>query len=266
MSKRFLGAFVRAILVLVVVAMPAFLLPDVSQAAQEISLIIGGIAGAFTLFEYASSHPGLIDFRFAPPYNRIRFVTFFVQIVALIFLSRAIVGADAFSADVLTLSDRAAAMMDVPMSPVRVAVAMIGDGGSDAFRELLTRAAAVSFVIAFASFVVFALTLWLFRWPVGRDNFNLWVNLPTFEPSSGRDVESRLFRDGTANVLIGIALPFLIPVLASRAGGWFDPSVLENDQPLIWGCAVWAFLPASLVMRGAALLKVGWLVHRARAR
>ncbi len=264
MSKRFLGAFVRASLVLIVVALPAFLLPDVSQAAQEISLIVGGIAGAFTLFEYASSHPGLIDFRFAPPFNRIRFFTFFFQITALVFLARALANADTFSAEVLSLTDRAVDLTDLPLSPVRVAVAMLGDGSSEAFKAMLARAAATSFVIAFVSFALFTLTLWLFRWPVGRDNFNLWVNLPTFEPASGRDVEVRLFRDGTANVLIGVGLPFVIPVLASRASGWFDPSVLQNHQPLIWGCAVWAFLPASLIMRGSALLKVGWLVRRAR--
>ena len=58
----------------------------------------------------------------------------------------------------------------------------------------------------------------------------------------------------------------MIPVIASRSGGWFDPSVLNNFQPLIWGCAVWAFLPASLIIRGAALVKLGWLVKRARGR
>jgi len=198
--KRLLGAFIRGLLVLAVVALPAFLLPNASQAAQEISLIIGGIAGAFTLFEYASSHP----------------------------------------------------------------IEMIGEDSSETFRSLLGRAAAVSFVISFASFLFFALTLWLFKWPVGRDNFNLWINLPTFEPTSGRDVERRLFRDGTANLLFGIGLPFVIPVIASRSGGWFDPSVLQNYQPLIWGAALWAFLPASLIIRGAALIKVGWLVKRAR--
>jgi len=264
--NRLVGAAIRAFLVLAVVASPAFLLPDVTQAAQEISLIIGAIAGAFTLFEYASSHPGLIDFRFAPPYNRIRFVTFFAQVMALIFLCRATSGSDPFSSDLMAYADQAVVLTNVPFSPVRVAVEMIGEGGTEPFRQLLLRASALSFLIAFASFLFFALTLWLFRWPVGRDNFNLWVNLPTFEPSSGRDVERRLFRDGTANILLGIGLPFLIPVLASRSGGWFDPTVLENYQPLIWGSALWAFLPASLVIRGAALVKVGWLVKRARSR
>ena len=264
MVKRLLGAFLRGLLVLVVVALPAFLLPNASQAAQEISLIIGGIAGAFTMFEYASSHPGLVDFRFAPPYNRIRFITFAVQVIALIFLCRAMTGADAFSDSVLGYADQAVAITNVPLSPVRVAVEMIGEDASESFRTLLARGAAVSFVISFASFLFFALTLWLFKWPVGRDNFNLWINLPTFEPTSGRDVERRLFRDGTANLLFGIGLPFLIPVVASRSGGWFDPSVLQNYQPLIWGAALWAFLPASLIIRGAALIKVGWLVRRAR--
>jgi len=232
--KRLLGAFIRGILVLIVVALPAFLLPNASQAAQEISLIIGGIAGAFTLFEYASSHPGLVDFRFAPPYNRIRFITFAGQVLALIFLCRAVSGADSFSPTILEYADQAVAMTNIPLSPVRIAIAMIGEGGSEAFQS------------------------------VGRDNFNLWINLPTFEPTSGRDVERRLFRDGTANILLGIGLPFLIPVIASRSGGWFDPSVLQNYQPLIWGAALWAFLPASLIIRGAALIKVGWLVKRAR--
>lgn len=246
--------------------MPAFLLPGASRAAQEISLILGAIAGAFTLFEYASSHPGLIDFRFAPPYNRIRFITFFALLASLVFLCRAETGADAFSADILAVADQAVAVTNVFLSPVRVAVEVIGAEESEAHRALLARAAAVSFVISFASFLFFAILLWLFRWPVGRDNFNLWVNLPTFEPSSGRDVERRLFRDGFANILVGLGLPFVIPVIASRAGGWFDPSVLQNHQPLIWGCAVWAFLPASLIIRGAALVKVGWLVKRARGR
>lgn len=263
---RFLGALFRAFLVLVVVAAPAFLLPGISTAAQEISIIVGAIGGAFTLFEYASSHPGLIDFRFAPPYNRMRFLTFAILIAALIFVCRASAGADPFGANVLAFADNMQAIVDVPLSPVNIAIALIGEGGSDAFRTLLGRAASVSFVIAFVAFLFFAMMLWLFRWPVGRDSFNLWVNLPTFEPSSGRDVERRLYRDGFANILVGIGLPFMIPVIASRSGGWFDPSVLQNYQPLIWGCAVWAFLPASLIIRGAALLKLGWLVKRARGR
>ena len=103
---RLVSSLSRAFLVLVFIALPAFLLPETSRTGQEISLIIGALFALFTMFEYASSHPGLIDFRFAPPYNRFRFLTFAVLIVALVFLCRADSGADSFSDDYLALSDR----------------------------------------------------------------------------------------------------------------------------------------------------------------
>ncbi|MXU64600.1 hypothetical protein [Oceanomicrobium pacificus] len=264
MFKRLPGAFARAVLVVIVLSMPAFLLPDISRAAQEISLIIGGIVAAFTLFEYASTHPGLVDFRFAPPYNRIRFFTFSLQVLLLVFLARATMELDPFSPDIIAFADWCASLLNFPLSPVNIAVAMVGDDGDADFRLLIERAAALSYAVAFSSMIFFALVLWLFKWPVGRDNFNLWVNLPTFEPASGHDVERRLNRDGMINILVGIGLPYVIPAFVSRASGWFDPSVLDNSQPLIWGCTIWSFLPASLVIRGAALLKVGYLVRRSR--
>jgi hypothetical protein len=265
MLSRLPGALARALLVILVVAAPALLLPDVSQSALEISLIIGLIAGAFTVFEYGASHPGLIDFRFAPPYNRIRYFTFASLIFLLIFFCRAMDNKDTFSPDMIRLADRAVALLNVPLSPVNIAADMLGGEGDAAFHLLIERAAALSYTVAFASLAFFAVVLWLFKWPVSRQNFNLWVNLPTFEPSSGRDVERRLRRDGVINILLGIGLPYLIPALVSKSGGWFDPSVLANYQPLLWGCVIWAFLPASLMIRGAALLKVAYLVKKSRS-
>ncbi len=265
MLSRLLGALVRAFLVVIVVAAPAFLLPNVSVASQEISLIVGGIAASFTLFEYASTHPGLIDFRFAPPYNRVRFMAFATQVISLVFLCRATEGDDAFAADVLNLADQAVAMMQFPLSPVNIAAEMIAAGEDEFFITLIKRAAALSFIITFLSLAFFAVLLWLFRWPVGRRDFNLWINLPTFEPGYGRDVERRLYRDGMINVFVGLAFLYLLPVLISRASGWFDPSVLINYQPLVWGATFWAFVAGSLVIRGAAILKVSWLVKRTRS-
>lgn len=264
MLSRLVGALIRAFLVVVVIAAPAFLLPNVSVASQEISLIVAAVSAAFTLFEYASTHPGLIDFRFAPPYNRVRFVAFATQIFTLVFLCRAFENEDTFSQSLIDMSDQAIALMSFPMSPVSIAASMIGAGEADQFVLQLQRAAAVSFLVTFCSLVAFALILWLFRWPVGRRDFNLWINLPTFEPGYGRDVERRLYRDGITNVLAGIAFLYLLPVMLSRASGWFDPSVLNNYQPLVWGVTLWAFFSGSLVIRGAAILKVSFLVKRSR--
>lgn len=264
MLGRIIGAAFRAVLVLVVIAAPALLLPDTSIATQEIALLLGGVVAAFTLFEYASTHPGLIDFRFAPPYNRIRFLAFAMQILSLIFLCRAVEGQDNFSADLLSVADQMVAMLNFPLSPVRIATEMVAAGEDPELASLLQRAAALSFFVTFCSLAFFAVFLWLFRWPVGRRDFNLWVNLPTFEPGYGRDVERRLRRDGMINLLAGIAFLYLLPVLVMRTSGWFDPSVLNNYQPLVWGVTFWAFVSGSLVIRGAAILKVGVLVRRSR--
>ena len=265
MFKRLLGAIFRACLVVVVIAAPAFLLPNVSVSSQEISLIVGGIAAAFTLFEYASTHPGIIDFRFAPPYNRVRFVAFASQILALIFLCRATEGNDSFSQSVIDWADQSIAWLDYPLSPVNVAAEMIAVGEAEAFTLLIKRAAALSFIITFLSLAFFAMLLWLFKWPVGRKDFNLWINLPTFEPGYGRDVERRLQRDGMINILVGLGFLYVLPVSVARTSGLFDPSVLNNYQPLVWGATFWAFVSGSLVIRGAAILKVSFLVKRSRA-
>lgn len=262
MFSRLIGAVIRALLVVIVISTPAFLLPGVSVASQEITLIVGGITAAFTIFEYASTHPGLVDFRFAPPYNRIRFIAFACQIFALVFLCRAVEGEDPFS--MIALSDQAVQWLSFPLSPVGLAGEMIGAGEGAEFVQLITRATALSFGVTFLSLIAFALILWLFRWPVGRRDFNLWINLPTFEPGYGRDVERRLNRDGVINILSGLAFIYMLPVILSRAGGWFDPSVLANYQPLVWGVTLWGFLAGSLITRGAAILKVAWLVKRTR--
>ncbi|MEO1292303.1 MAG: hypothetical protein AAFV62_05645 [Pseudomonadota bacterium] len=264
MIGRLFGAIIRASLILMVLSAPAFLLPGVSVASQEITLIVAGIAAAFTVFEYASTHPGLIDFRFAPPYNRVRYFAFALQVLSVVFLCRAVEGLDAFGPRIVELADAAVIMLDFPLSPVRIAEEMIAADESPAFVLLLSRAAALSFIVTFASLVFFACLLWLFRWPVGRRDFNLWINLPTFEPGYGRDVERRLYRDGVINLLAGLAFLYLLPVLLSRASGWFDPSVLANYQPLVWGVTFWAFFSGSLVIRGAAILKVSYLVRRTR--
>ncbi len=264
MFARLIGALIRAGLVIVVIASPSLLLPDVSLASQEISLILGGVIAAFTLFEYASTHPGLIDFRFAPPYNRIRFLAFAVQIFSLVFLCRALEGEDSFSSSLIALSDQMIEWLSFPLSPVNVAADMIAAGEDPTLALLLSRAAALSFFVTFCSLAFFAVFLWLFRWPVGRRDFNLWVNLPTFEPGYGRDVERRLNRDGLINLLSGVVFLYILPVLLSRTSGWFDPSVLNNYQPLVWGVTLWAFISGSLVIRGAAILKVALLVRRSR--
>jgi hypothetical protein len=260
--QRLIGALTRAVALVLIMAAPAFLLPEVSVASQEITLVVAGIAAAFTIFEYASTHPVLIDFRFAPPYNRMRFLIFGVQVFALVFLCRAHAGQDAFSGAYLASVDQIVATVAFPLSPVSFGAGIVTGGASAAFDDLVLRAAALSFAVTIVPLVVFGLLLWVMGWPVKRRDFNLWVNLPTFEPVYGAEVPRRLSRDGRVNLIAGIASLYLLPFILAQIAGMYGLTAELNYQPVVWGATVWAFVSGSLIIRGLAILKIAHLVSR----
>ena len=72
------------------------------------------------------------------------------------------------------------------------------------------------------------------RWPNRRRAFNVWVNLPTFDPTAGVDVVQRLNRDARINIALGFLLPFLTPAVVKIASTGFEPLALTSPQTLIW--------------------------------
>ena len=227
-------------------------------------LIMVGLLGVFTLFEYASRQTGLIDFRFAPPYNCARFFTFATIIVILFFVCRAHEWVDQFGPEVLVSLDQLVAVLDSPLSPLTLAVELVAGEGDSAFIALVSRVGVAGLSVMVLSTVFFTLRIWLLRWPAQRESFNRWINLPTFHPSLGKDVSWRLRRGGLINVMIGLALPYAIIVVGSQIGGWFDSRALTNYQPLNWGCMLWNFVPWVIFMRSQAMLKIACLIDKAR--
>lgn len=262
MIQRLIGALTRAIVLVLIVAAPAFLLPGVSVASQEITLVVAGIGAAFTIFEYASTHPVLIDFRFAPPYNRMRFLVFGAQVIAVVFLCRAHAGQDPFSQGYLAAADRIAAYLDFPLSPVSFGAGIVADRVSPAFGDLVVQAAALSFAVTIVPLVLFGLLLWVMGWPVRRHDFNLWVNLPTFEPVYGAAVARGLTRDGRVNLIAGIAALYLLPFILAQIAGMYGLATEPGYQPVVWGATIWAVVSGSLLIRGLAILKIAHLVSR----
>ena len=67
---------------------------------------------------------------------------------------------------------------------------------------------------------------------------------------------ARLERDARANLALGFLLPFVIPAVMQMGGmglGTFD---MASPQTLTWTISAWAFLPASLFMRGIAMGRI----------
>ncbi len=261
--KRITGAFIRALIVVLIIILPAYILPETGKTTQELALIIGVIVGAFTMFEYGGKTPGFVDFRFAPPYNRFRIAIIAAQVIALSLVCRATTQS---IPEILEFANTAVGYASFPYSPVEMAVAQTALLPLTTTPELMVQLFSVSFVIATGLAIGLSAVLWIFGWPTERSEFNLWVNLPTFSPSSVSQAEKRMKRDASINIILGIGLLYAIPYGFSFVVDIFGTGLFEDYHSLVWVVALWAFLPALLVTRGISITKVSRILGNALKR
>ena len=257
---QFFGALVRALILSIIIVAPAFILPNIPNVARELSMIIAGILSAFALFEYASKSPGFVDFRFAPPYNRFRVAILAALAIGLSLVGRAEVNN---SAEILAIADWTIPITISLNSPVDFALTKLTEISTTSSTETLTRLFSTGFFISTSLTAILSILLWVFKWPFGRKEFNLWANLPTFTPAEVSLTGRRLRRDGWLNILFSgalfYAIPFLFPLLQSRLG----PDLFGDLHSLVWVVTFWAFLPTLMFVRGTSLIKISRILSRA---
>lgn len=260
MLNRLIGAVFRAMVVILIIALPSFILPDSTRNARELSMIAAGVVAAFTIFEYAAKSPGFVDFRFAPPYNRMRVAIIATELLIIAFYYRDL----PLGGALVNFGDQVSALADMTGSPVRMTLDKFANTLTPGQLSRLGTAMSLAMVIALGLSLLFAVLLWVSRWPVDRAGFNLWVNMPNFEPSEVGRTERRLYRDGLLNILFAplvlFSAPFVLPLAASTLGS----SLLREPQSVVWLAALWGFVPASLIIRGAAILKISWILRQAK--
>lgn len=266
MLTRLAGAILRAILVVVLIAIPSLMLPGTPSDMTQTVALVALLAALFTVTEYVTDAPSLVEFRDAPPFNRIRFVALFFTILTLTLILRGRVEPTTLTQLAQAAGTAVGELIDFPYSPVRLLVLMLPDGADAALVSSVRTAAGISYLISLGALGAFVLILRMGDWPGRGSDFNVWVNMPTFDPAAGGDVVDRLNCDAAVNLILGFLLPFLIPAFVKLASDVIDPISLANDHTLIWTTAAWAFLPASLLMRGMALGRVAEMIHRQRAR
>lgn len=264
MISRLSGAVLRAMLVVLLIATPSLLLPGTSADGQQIVALVAIFGAALTIFEYASAYPGLVEFRDAPPFNRIRYISLFTSVFLLTVIARGQIEPTTLTEFVTAVGALIGLAIDFPYSPVRLVVLMLPEGTSLSQVSLVRTAAGMSYLISLLTLGIFLIVLRLRSWPASSGTFNVWVNLPTFDPTAGKDVVKRLERDARFNITLGFLLPFLTPAAVKSASVLFGSVTLENPQTLIWTVSAWAFLPASLFMRGIALARVAEMIAAKR--
>lgn len=259
--NRATGAAVRAFLVMILIVMPSVILPGIGTDTKQIVALMALFAGALTFVEYNAVYPSLVEFRDGAPFNRIRYL----MLLAIIILLSLIV-ADRDDPTTVTRLFRAVGIvmgqaLDFPYSPVRLATYMMSDDATAQQVMEVRTAAGTAYLLSLVSLAVFVIVLKLAGWPNTHKAFNVWVNLPTFEPTAGGDVVDRLERDARVNLAVGFLLPFLVPTLIAVATSGLPAQSLTSAQTLIWTMAAWAFLPASLLMRGVAMGRIADMIR-----
>ena len=258
--SRLTGAAMRAVLVMFIIATPTILLIDARPDSQQMVALVALFAGALTYVEYNAVYPGLFEFRDAPPFNRIRFLMLFATVFCLSAIERGRVDPSTMTELIHAVGALIGLSMDFPYSPVRLATLMMASDATDAQVGAVRTAAGMAYLISLVSLAIFAIQLRLGSWPRRDRPFNVWVNLPIFDPTSGGDVVARLNRDARVNIALGFLLPFLTPAVVGVASAGFPPLELTSSQTLIWTMTAWAFLPASLFMRGIAMGRVADMI------
>jgi hypothetical protein len=254
------------LLVAIMVAMPSMLLPAHVSPAPEIVVLLAILAAALTFAEYNSSFPSYIEFRDAPPFNRMRFGALFTTVLVLTLIARHGFAPSNLTALFAGLGALVGDIVDFPYSPVRLVMLTLPPDATAATADVVCAAAGVAYAIGLVVVASFMFAVRVLGWPTGNGAFNVWVNLPLFDPTAGGDVVSRLQRDGRINVILGALLPFVIPALFKSASQLIGPVPLSNPQTMIWILATWAFVPASMAMRGIAMMRIAELIEAKRRR
>lgn len=260
--SRLTGALMRALLIAVLVLAPSLLVPGIPADAQQTVGLVAVFAAVLICVEYLSEAPGLIEFRDAPPFNRIRFLILAGTVLLLSTVERGRTDPSTLTQLVEALGLLLGQALDFPYSPVHLATQALAPGATDAHLAAIRGAAGIAFLTMVTGLAAFCIVIR--NWPMAGRSFNVWVNLPTFDPTSGADIVQRLERDARLNLALGFLLPFLAPALVRFALGGFDPQTVAAPLTMIWVMAAWSFVPASLFMRGIAMQRIARMISAKR--
>lgn len=265
MVSRLVAAILRAAIIVVVVCMPALVLPGTTQEGAELVVLVALVLGVFTAVEYSSTYPALIEFRDAPPFNRLRLLS----LVVMLFCLSLVAGENHASSLVLVLNALGVLFghaLEYPGSPLAALIHHLPDDVPTVSPEQVKIMAGLAIFTTLCALCSFAIMLRTDKWPQRGQAFNVWINLPTFDPTAGGDVIARLIRDARVNFIFALTITFILPTVGLMVSGHLGVQILTSPHALVWGITLWMFLPLSLFMRALAMVRIAAMIRDRRAR
>lgn len=248
------------------VALPQLLLGHGTPGTRQLVALFALMAALFTFSEYTARSPSLVEFRDARPYNRIRVLALLAAVLLACFMLHE-PREGALFRGFHVMAEGWSEVLSLPITPIRLLIDTLPPEVEPHLLAEIRAVAAFAYGLSLLMVAAFALAIRWRNWP-GRGGFNVWVNLPQFDPTAGGDVVERLQRDAHVNLILGMLLPLIAPLAANILAVPFDGAELREPAALVWMVMAWAFVPASLLMRGLALSRLARLIaaHRARLR
>ncbi|WP_375260566.1 hypothetical protein [Palleronia sp.] len=264
MIARLTGAALRGLLVALLVATPSLVLPTVPADTAQVVAFVAIACAILTTIEYGSSCPCLFEFREAAPFNRIRYSATLLVVTLISLVVRHHDAPTGFSALVTSIGYVVGGLFDFPYSPLRLALSRPDTTEAQQVFEAIRAAMGVATLVYGGFLALFFAEIRRGRWP-RAGSFNVWINLPTFDPTRGGDVVSRLDRDGKFNILVGLALPLLVPLVLGADGGVIGGLAQSEPQAMVWTVTIWIGMPFSLFMRGLAMQRIAAMIETRRS-
>jgi hypothetical protein len=250
-----MGALLRSALVLLAIAIPSFFLPEMSQTTGDFTTVIALIFALLIFIEYAFSAPSFIEFRFTPPYNRIRFLCFVVLLYSLSQIQSLAWNTSDMTRVIGGLSRVSYVIWDFPFSPIHAVEFAITKEASICGPPIGPQAS-FAFTLSILGFAVFCISTFMFTRPLRDTDFNLWINLPTFSSSHMDNPIGRLRLLASMCILLAITLPFFLPVFLNTVGSQIGIEIGDSNRLVMWFLVFWAWIPFALLMRATAFFGV----------
>lgn len=252
----------RAIIVAFIIIVPSALVSAGASQAQMFTFTFAVLASGVIFVEYLVQAPAVIEFRFASPYNSLRFMMLAVMalVVSQGLTNEILNGATGVLPVSASILER---MMSNWPSPAVFMVESFNLTGASA-NALIIRIASFSIFMAFFFTIVFGLYIWLGAWPLSKSGFNLWPNMPSFTARAGQKASTKILQVAILSLTLAITLPYIIPYLVNYGSNSLGINFQDNYLTMYWVLLLWSFIPAMALFRAISLLKLAFLAENIR--
>lgn len=257
MLKRLAGASLRGVLVALLILFPGWTLPAESGFALDLFWLLSLVCGVIVTIEYLSAAPSLIEFRFFPPYNRMRFGGLCLIVLAMVCLFQELPTVSIFYLVFAAPAKLSFYLWDFQYSPV-VALAHVLGRDDPALTEQISQMAALALTMTILLTAAYCFETRGFRKPLEEGTFNIYLNLPL--PTSTLVADNspafRLYIFGVLSIVLGLLLPVVVPFLLLPVARFVGGEPLAYRPMVVWVVTLWAWGAGAFVLRGVALLAI----------